>query len=671
MRPALKRTAAVSREALTRHGRIAAVLLIDDSLSSGAGRARVALEDLRSLALAYLDTLVPGDEVSILPLSQLTAPIAAEPLFDLQAAHATVASLQPTALASDIPRLLDAGVAQLSRHLNPGAELVLVHDGRKDGWQADQSLRWAELRQRLRGPPDATPGTRQRPHLLRLSPAPDPALDNLAITEVRIDRTLISTRWPVGVQVALQHFGTSASRPATLRLLADGQSVGEKTLTLEAGRPQSVTFPCTFTEPGSHLVQARLENARDCLPLDDTRSLAVQVEESVPVLLISGSPTAGLRGDLGFLAAALDPEDSGQGPFRLSRVAAAALEEGTLQRHRVVVLGDISALSHEGLAALEQHVVSGGGVLAGLGNQTDPKLVNRLWARGGNGFLPAALKDRQRPTVPAELGTVNSGHPVLAAFGPQPEQAWKEGRVQQYWQLDTAGIKPGELDLLLSLSNGDPLLVERRRGLGLAALWTTSLNAQWNDLPLQPAYVPLVRNLIGHLGSHVMPPRNLRPGEPLSAIALDTNANAIARGPQGDSLPLHAGAWEGRPALISPPLTEPGGYTVQLGPQTLRYAVASDPEESRLIPLAPDLVAGCLGEVQSFALQTPEAVTRALSTATRQSVEIWRWLVIACLLLLFAETWLTRRQTAVNGRLSPWQRARNLVGRWRRFAASE
>ncbi len=646
VRPALKRARLFAGDAPIRYGRTASVLLVDDSLSTGAGRSRVALDEMKPLALAYLDTLAPGDEVSLLRLSQLHGP-QADPLLDLQAARAMVAQIKPTALASDVPALLEAGIIQLSHHVNPSAELVLISDGRRDGWRVEDKLRWDEVRQRLKGPPGATPGTRQRPHLLLLSPVPATDENNVAVTGIRLDRTLVSAGRPVGIRVEISHFGKDAPPPLTVRLFADGRPIGDRPVSVATGGREEILLSHTFTDAGAHLLLAQIEGAHDSLPRDDQRCFAVQVENAVPVLLVEGRAGQDLRSSLGFLAAALDPDASGRGPFQVTRVSPAQVNEPLLQNYRVVVLGDVPGLASETLDALERHLVSGGGVLVGLGGQTDPALVNRFWARGGNGFLPAALKDLQTPALAAGIGTVNLGHPVFSGFGSQPGEAWKEGKVRSYYRLDTTQVKASELDKLLSLDDGDPLLVARRRGLGVVALWTTSFDAQWNDLPVLPAYVPLVRGAVGYLGSFVMPPRNLRPGDRLSFTTTNAPTSAAATGPDGQPVQLAPGVWEGRVALVSAPLLEPGGYTVRAGDQTACYAVGTDPEESRLLPIADSTVAACLADVHAFPFKTAEQVAATLSAANRRSVELWRWLLGACLVFLFVETSLTRREAGV------------------------
>ena len=175
-------------------------------------------------------------------------------------------------------------------------------------------------------------------------------------------------------------------------------------------------------------------------------------------------------------------------------------------------------------------------------------------------------------------------------------------------------------------------------------LFTSSLNPDWNNLPLLPAYVPLVRGVVGYLGSFVMPPRNLAPGERLILTVTGTNQPVHAAGPTGQPLPLTADAWEGRQAVVSEPLLEPGLYTLRRGDQTIRYAVAATAEASDLAVVSREAVRACFGEVTYQRLRSPEQVRRALGAAGRRSIELWPWCIAGCLGVLFLETWLTRRE---------------------------
>jgi hypothetical protein len=369
------------------------------------------------------------------------------------------------------------------------------------------------------------------------------------------------------------------------------------------------------------------------------------------VLLVDNLAAQGLEGKLGFLHYALEPEAEPSGAFKVTRLPLAQFIPSLLKDYRVVVLGDVPVLEPAMVDALERFVVAGGGVLVGLGPDSDPDLINRYWARGGEGFLPCPLAGAVTPERPAIPASINLTHPVFSGFGARTDEAWKAAKVRSYFKLDTKSVKAADLDPLLRMENADLLVGERRRGLGLVTVVGTSLNADWTDLPLQAAYVPLIRGIVGHLGSFIIPPRNLLPGEQITYAKVDavTARNVTGEDTTGKALKLSLGAWEGRDAVLSDPLMEPGIYILRdpTDPGPIRYAVAPAPAESTLEPI-PDREASTLLPGNSAIFHSPEAVAQHLDPARRQSVELWKWFLLGAVGLFFVEGWLARREAVAS-----------------------
>lgn len=663
-RPAIQRGPA---EGLSRIGRTAAVILFDDSASSGVRLGESdALSAMRALALAYMDTLTAGDEVSVLRLSRLHEP-PSDPLFDLPAARSLIEGIQTTEATTDIPGLLEAGLARLVRHLNPGAEIVLVTDGVRSGWRLHERARWAELRRRLMGSELAAQGTRARPRVLLLAPQPGSGPANATVSDLELDRTLIAPRTRFSVRVGLAERGDVLKPDSSLRLLVDGRQLDARRLDTSDKHPRrELAFSLSFDEPGSHVIEAVLDGVRDAYPRDDRRALAVEVVRQIKVLLVEPqAPRRALDGTLPFVALALDPAGRNEDVFSVTRVAVSEISSTRLEDYRVVVLGDVEGLSPAELAAIERYVASGGGLLVGLGPRTRPELANRFWARGGDGLLPCPLGELRTSAAGEALATLEPAHPVLTAFGGEAAEAWKAGRVRRYYRLEAGPATTGELKALIALESGAPLLVERRRGLGRVAMFATALDMSWSDLPAQPAFVPLVRGLVSWLGGQTLPPRNIFPGERLfhavrrGQMPQGRAAKAEFRvGPAGlledwTELKLEPGNWEGRPCLMSEPIQATGICRLTEGDNITWYAVSLHPDESLLEPLGREDIDVAFGEVKPLVLSQPEDVRANLDPKGRKPVEIWRQLVLLSVVMLFVETLLVRRQAISEGRQAP------------------
>jgi hypothetical protein len=634
---------------IVRDGRTAAVLVIDDSLAAAAPRSAPAIKGMRALAHAYLDTLKSDDEVTIVVLSKLGEPIG-DPLFDRAAEHAAIDHVVPTAVAGDIPALLEAGIDRFAKHLNPEAEIVVISPGRSEGWHADDRARWARLRARLgEGQPDAQ-GSHAHPHLVLLAPADNgPIPANWSVDKVAVDRTVVSAGRPVAVRVTIGASGAARSAPGTMRvrLAIDGRTVAEQALPGGTAEQRELMFSNAFANPGSHLVEALLVDPRDALAEDDRRALALEVEEKVNVLLVEGHPGKGLDGSLGAFAAALDPGTADK-LFEVDRVGPAKLDEKALAGHRVAVLGDVPALDAAAIAALERFVAGGGGVLVVAGPATDPALVARWWVRGGDGFFPSALAPATDCAPPLHPHAVARAHPSLSPFAwDEGSQAWHDVQVSRRFTLDHP---PADLERLLDLDDGSPLLVARARGHGEVALLTTGVDGGWSDLPFRAAFVPLSRALVGWLGGGILPPRNLTAGERLAWFPpegpLPDLAQANATGPDGQPIPLAPSAWEDHPALVGPPLVQPGAYAVHTPGRTTWFQVGTDPLASRLEPLDGTVLDAAFANLPRHQAASVPEVSALFASADARHREWWQALVVASALLLVLETVITHRQIA-------------------------
>ena len=71
--------------------------------------------------------------------------------------------------------------------------------------------------------------------------------------------------------------------------------------------------------------------------------------------------------------------------------------------------------------------------------------------------------------------------------------------------------------VLASYVTGQPFLVESPYGRGRVLLMTTTIDADWNTLPLTSFYLPFVQSAARHLALGAHPQRNLAPGQEIRA----------------------------------------------------------------------------------------------------------------------------------------------------------
>ena len=135
----------------------------------------------------------------------------------------------------------------------------------------------------------------------------------------------------------------------------------------------------------------------------------------------------------------------------------------------------------------------------------------------------------------------------------------------------------------LRFEGGAPALVERRVGRGRVLLWTSTLDADWSNTPLQSAYMPLIQRLVSYLGGAGGRTGGRYEGvvgAPVTVALPGEDEEPRVLGPDGEPVPAEIRRGEGVAVTFVP--RAPGGYEVgrEGAPPLARVAVNTSPEES-------------------------------------------------------------------------------------------
>ena len=294
-------------------------------------------------------------------------------------------------------------------------------------------------------------------------------------------------------------------------------------------------------------------------PADDQRYLSLKRPEPRSVLIVSAD-TRG-RGAL-FTSAAL--ETLAALSLKPEIKAPNALGEKPLATYSFVVVTDLGLLgSAEGALAKG---------LCRKGRQVTAR------GRTAVGGAHDAARDRRTPRVHGaderRAQHVRSG--TSTALTPRCAASTTCARHASPARLS---VEPAPEDrVLVRLADSTPLLIERQLGSGRVLLFTSSLDREWNDLPVQPVFVPLMAGLANHLlgGAGFSSEADL--GSTLAVRALGLAGGQIFD-PRGEkALGLGAGSDD---VLLD----QVGFYEVVGGGATELVAVNFDPRESDLTPI--------------------------------------------------------------------------------------
>jgi hypothetical protein len=555
------------------------VIVLDTSASMAAGdrwdRALDAAEEI-------IDALARDDRVELVAAGRVVEVVTA-PTLDRAAVRQSLATVEPGVFPLDFGQLMRA-LDGVVRGAEPPVVLHLVTDAQQSGLPT----RFGELAPRA---------------------AVELAMHNVAGDEGNVAiETLAGSALDGNLTATVQSFDTG-TRTKTVRLEQNGALVEERTIELGPGASAQVSFGALTLATGPNRVRVALAPG-DELPFDDARLIALRRPEPRPVLLVAGDLRAQgaffVEAAMSSLAAlALEP----------TTVAADALADATLEDYEFVVVADGGALGDAETAQLADYVASGGALLMGLGARSAslaevPVTGQRLAGSGLAG-------DRDAYT---SIGALDASHPALRGLD--------QLRAAKFFRYTP--VTPGPTDaVLVSLETGAPLLLEQSVGAGRVLLFTSSLDKEWNDLALQPVFVPFVAGLSNHMLGGAGFSSEAELGSTLALRAMGLSGGQIFD-PAGDAV-LGLG---GTDDVL---LEELGFYELAGGGRNEVVAVNFDVRESNLAAV----------DAATFerwqALGQPSAATPIDTAATGSDENVptplGYWILFLVLLALGVESW--------------------------------
>jgi hypothetical protein len=305
----------------------------------------------------------------------------------------------------------------------------------------------------------------------------------------------------------------------------------------------------------------------DDLPADDVRLVALDNSEPDPVLFVSADSR---KRDLLYYSTALGASAGVR--FSLEAASPGEAERLSPDRYALIVLSDVPQLSSGFLTRLKGYVESGGSVLIALG----PKTANAGKVVLTGHEVDQPLSSERGIARFQAAGQSDASHPII-------EQLKRLSGVKFFLY---ARVKIGDNDEVpLRLGNGAPLLIEHSLGAGRVLIFASTIDNVWNDLPVNPIFVPFAVETARYLTG-----MEAAQGQALVGSVLELNRRRSSAGsvqvfdPQGDrALTLAEAA-----ARNDLRLDQVGFYEVRRSERSELLAVNPDPLESNLRPLDDD-----------------------------------------------------------------------------------
>ena len=331
------------------------------------------------------------------------------------------------------------------------------------------------------------PGTKLEMHVVA-----DKGLPNWTVENVDAPRRVFDTK-KVRTVATIAGFGTEeATRKVTL--IANGKQLETKQVTVPAGGRATVEFLALDAPYGLTRCEIQIDSS-DLFPQDDKWLFAVERADPKPALIVhSETDTISTL----YLRTALD--SSAEAAFTLESLGVNQAANANIPKYAFVVLSDPGPLPQKLEEALAKYVQGGGSVLLTIGKNAVPGRHLPLADLQYLG-LHTIFPDRESPLT---VASVDSSYPSFARA-----QNWGGVQFFQVAKLQLPQASP-EIRIAGKLSDGSPLLLDRRVGGGHVLVFASALDNISNNLPLEPVWLPFIDQTAHEMGGIGAPPANYK-----------------------------------------------------------------------------------------------------------------------------------------------------------------
>jgi hypothetical protein len=633
-------------------GKSVGVLLLDNSMSMGMSDGTTTrFEKAKQAAEQAIDSMASGSATAVWLVSDIIRDVIPEPTYDLNLARKTIREARLTDRATDLGASIDRAIEVLRTRMGSRREIYLFTDGQQAGWRS-----LLDVRSRLDRVKDEV-----RAHIVFVN---ERDTRNLSVRDIRLASGLAPLDQPLRFEIKVQNHGPQPVKDVRVTLNIDNDPASDEfTLPqLAPGESKGVALFGKLRAEGIHAVHAVASDDR--LPGDNRRTLAVRALKQLRVLLADGDPGDGSRAsETFFLKHALTPVPADQLAnyfIKVQTVSATDLSSTSLDDFDVVILANVSRFSEKWAPTLASYVRRGGGLLIFAGDQVETGFYNEVLLQR-HALLPAVLGAARGQADQADeffpLQSKDYGHPVTSLWNDPGAGTLSSIRVFRHLLLlslsgtnappAAAGIAEAGLpQVVLSFADGTPAVMERTFGLGRVVLFSSTADTAWNDLPVRPAFVPLLHRTLGAVVQRQDEGLNLRVGgkftrrvsnEFLGKDAAFTNPRKEAATRELRRIDMV----QGSPVMQYDRTDDAGLYAVTVtDPQLeLSFATQPDPDESNLDDLSSEQYQA-LKSVAEIYNWGPGFSLRQLVERQRSGVEFWSMLIAAALVLALCESFL-------------------------------
>lgn len=615
-RPAVK---SISFAGAASTAKTTAVIILDNTFSmSVVDRNGSYFNRAKQAAEKLIANFSEGDEISLI----LTGSIGQReirPVTNFSALAKSIRESQISFVSGTINSALVKAAGILSASKNFNKEIYLLSDLQKDRLYKIKN-EFSDLSKELDGS--------VRLFVIRFS-GKDPV--NLGITEFASDNQIFEKNKTVSFTASVKNYSSQTVSNSVVSLFINGKRSAQQSVNLSPGETGIVRFETGLTETG--LVEAYAELEDDDIAEDNRRFADFYVPVSQSVLLLYDK-----QEDARFVRLALG---EGAGGIDITEKYLSQISSLSPGRYDAVII-----IGSENIADMNtvEKLARSSGVIIFPSSAGSLSSFQKLC---GTLQIPAPVSDAGRINSPDQASSFNKidyQNPVFSnLFEENVRPSIESPEIYRYFK-----ISPGASGKnIISLVDGSAFLSEYSTGGRKALAFASSPALSWGTFPLKGFFAPLLHKCISYISSRTRQSAQYLAGEYITA---DISESAFPRieivKPDGANEFIATDSLINKNFLEYSGTNLTGTYRFNSGGELLDFAAVNcDPAESAT-------ASADAGEFEEYLKDinfqgkifdiSPDEDFNQLIYEARIGSELWRYFLIAALLLAIAESLVAR-----------------------------
>lgn len=455
----------------------------------------------------------------------------------------------------------------------------------------------------------------------------------------------------------VRNFGDEPVEDLQVRLFIDDNVIDSVALDIEPDDLADAVFKVEFQDEATHT--GWVELPEDALGIDNKRYFTLQSLQAIKVHAVREEPRT--RGryqtvETFFMKKAII---SGNDAVQIGFTESVSVPNASiLARVDVLILADVAELSSGEAARVKAYVAAGGGLIVTVGDNISAEVYKQRLG-GETGLMPCdfvqAVGDALNREQFRVLATVKYEHPIFVPFKEPNHGDFGKARFYRIFQA----VPTKDATVIAAYDDGSPALFEKPYGtLGRVLCFTSTIDREWNDLPIRAVYLPFLHESIKYLAlKDVDAAPNYRVGDSVELkVSDDENADAARSkeiavfNPNNVETRLqrneNSTEVSSQSSVFYDDTAVPGIYSVHTSGATPYYFVVNvDATES-------NLAARDVEELTSMLKGTADALVEEKPTAelvaqyhedVEKNQNVWVYLMLAVFGLAVAEMFLANR----------------------------